>query len=248
MDLTYAREWPLDDIVIRSGGDGRTVEAYAAVFDTPTEIRDQHGHYMERVHRSAFNRAISHGIERVGVFYHHGMTLHGTPSDLGSVPIASPLEIRADHRGLLTVSRYNKSALADSVLESIRNGDIRGYSFKGRVYQSEPKTVTRTRPGEPLPTITRMELGLSEYGPTPSPAYAGAGIVAVRSMLATIPDERLLQLLRTLPSTPVDDEDPDDEDTATSTLEPGAEDPPQALRSAADTARRIRVAMLTRGM
>ena len=34
----------LDDIAIQRGGDGRTVEAYAAVFDTPTEIRDQHGH------------------------------------------------------------------------------------------------------------------------------------------------------------------------------------------------------------
>jgi hypothetical protein len=43
------------------------------------------------------------------------------------------------------------------------------------VYQSK-----RER-GERLPVITRTELGLREYGPTHSPAYEGAGIIAVRS-------------------------------------------------------------------
>ena len=42
MSMTYLRTWALDDIQIsRSHGDGRTVEAYAAVFDTPTEINDR---------------------------------------------------------------------------------------------------------------------------------------------------------------------------------------------------------------
>ena len=31
----------------RTGGDGRTVEAYAAVFDDPAEINDHEGHYIE---------------------------------------------------------------------------------------------------------------------------------------------------------------------------------------------------------
>jgi hypothetical protein len=85
----FARSFALDDIhILRAAdghGDGRTVEAYAAIFDTPTEITDQHGHYLEVIARTAFNRTISHGFDRVGVFYHHGLTLHGTPSDLGSV-------------------------------------------------------------------------------------------------------------------------------------------------------------------
>lgn len=182
----YARSWALDDIeILRAGkgGDGRTVEAYAAVFDTPTEITDQHGHYMEVISRSAFNRTISHGFDRVGVFYHHGLTLHGTPSDLGSVPIGSPVDIRVDGRGLRTVTRFNRSPLADSVLEAIRAGDIRGYSFRGAIFKSDPKRIARSRPGQALPTVTRMELGLTEYGPTPTPAYAGAGIEAVRSAI-----------------------------------------------------------------
>lgn len=238
--LRYERCWPLDDILIRSGGDGRTVEAYAAVFDVPSEIRDQHGHYLEVIDRKAFNRAISHGIERVGVFYHHGMTLHGTPSDLGSVPIGSPVDIRADAKGLRTVTRYNKSQLADSVLEAIRNNDIRGYSFRGRVFQSNPAKVPRARGGT-LPTITRTELGLSEYGPTPTPAYADAGILAVRSVQALAahfaalePQERSeLARLLAVPTPPDPDPTPAEPETppATPDVGPGTEDSPEIGRS-----------------
>src|SRR6266700_1443429 len=39
----YHRAATLEDISIRSSGDGRTVEAYAAVFDTPAEISDPDG-------------------------------------------------------------------------------------------------------------------------------------------------------------------------------------------------------------
>ena len=39
----FVRNYPLEDITIRSGGDGRTVEAYAAVFNVDTEIHDHQG-------------------------------------------------------------------------------------------------------------------------------------------------------------------------------------------------------------
>lgn len=234
--LRYDRSWALDDIAIRSGGDGRTVEAYAAVFDTPSEIKDQHGHYMEVIHRSAFNRAISHGIERIGVFYHHGMDLHGTPAQgPGSVPIGAPVDVRPDGKGLRTVTRYNQGAFADSILEAIRNNAIRGYSFRGRIFQSNPSRVPSLKRDGSLPTITRTELGLSEYGPTPTPAYVDAGILAVRSVpavaaqLASLdPDERA-ELIRMLAvSTPTD---PETDDTATPDVGPGAEDSPEVRRS-----------------
>jgi len=185
----YARSWALDGIeILRSGkgGDGRTVEAYATPFDVLTEISDRHGHYNERIHRSAFDRQLGRGLAGIGVYYHHGLTLHGTPSDLGSVPIGSPVEIRPDGRGLRTVTRYNTTPLADAVLAAIDNGDIRGYSFRGPIYKSNPERIPKARPGasgSALPTVTRMALGLIEYGPTPTPAYADASIVAVRSMI-----------------------------------------------------------------
>jgi HK97 family phage prohead protease len=249
----YERTFALDDIVIRSGGGGRTVEAYATPFDTPTEIHDQHGDYIETVARTAFNRTLSHGIERVGVYYHHGMTLHGTPSDLGSVPVARPLEIQPDGRGLRTVSRYNKSALADAVLEAIRNGDVRGYSFRGRIYRSNPDRVPRVPRGGQLPVITRVELGLSEYGPTPTPYYDGAAIVAVRSagQLAAdidhLPADARRELIRIL-SAPTPAVVPDAL-SATPTPGPGAADPHQVHSGRLDIRRaRLRMEALRLGV
>lgn len=245
----YARSWALDDIEISRSGDGRTVEAYAAVFDTPAEIHDQHGHYIEVIDRSAFNRTLSHGIERVGVFYHHGLTLHGTPSDLGSVPIGSPVEIRPDGRGLRTVSRFNRSALADAALEAIRAGDISGYSFRGRIFRSNPERIPRARSGD-LPTVTRHELGLAEYGPTPTPAYAEAGILAVRSTeqlaadLAQLDEEARAELIRMLAATPQDPAEP-----ATPTPGPGDVDAPRVHAIDISAVRRkARVGAILRGM
>jgi HK97 family phage prohead protease len=249
----FERVFALDAIEITRSGDGRTVEAYAAVFDQPAEVLDTHGHYMEVISPGAFDKTIAERGTRVGVFYNHGMTVHGTPSDLGSVPIGSPREIVADGRGLRTITRYNRSALADSVLEAIRNGDIRGQSFRGRIFQSTPAgRAPRGRPGDPLPTITRTELGLREYGPTPEPVYVGAEILAVRSaaaaaqLLADLPADERAELLRMLASTtPTGPETP----PATPDTGAGAEGPHLVHPGRqADLVRRIRRAALVRGM
>lgn len=181
------RRIQLDDFEIKRTTAGREVTAYAAVFDEDAEIHDQHGHYVEGINRAAFNRTLSHGISRVGVFYNHGMDLSGRPNGLLSVPFATPLDIKPDGRGLLTRSLYNDGELADAVLAAWEGGQIKGQSFRGRVYQSR-KTGKVGR----LDRIERMELGLKEYGPTHSPAYEGAGLVAIRSQ------EDLAELIRSM--------------------------------------------------
>lgn len=272
----FDRTYILDDIQIQRSGDGRTVEAYAAMFNAPYEVRDQHGHYMEVIDRSAFNRTLSNGAGRNALcLYNHGMSVvDGKPDPMAQIPIGTPLEIRADDRGLLTVTRYNKGDYADRLLEAIRNGAIRSQSFRGRIMRSSPERVPlRSRTGA-LPTITRHELGLTDYGPTPIPVNAGAEIMAVRSLnelaqdFAALDDDGRLELLRTLgvDLDGVDDEgntsesNQDEEitaptagdDTPTSTeevVELGAEDPPvMALRSASHLTRRIRAAMILRGI
>lgn len=182
----YQRVFALDDISIRAGGDGRTVTAYAAVFDSPAHIVDQDGEYDEQIGRSAFDKTLQERAGRIGVFYNHARTLHGSPSERGSVPIGTPLEVRPDGRGLLTVTRYNKTALADDVLESIRNGDITGQSFTGRFIKSDPKgPYLPSRSGQRT-LVTRQEIALIEYGPTPIPAYADAEILGVRAADGTL--------------------------------------------------------------
>jgi phage head maturation protease len=126
-DLFDGRAYSLLDIHIRSGGDGRTVEAYAAVWDSPTQISDAHGDYMEEIDRRAFARTIAHrGDKPWPVLFNHGLTLHGTPSERGTMPIGVSVEPpRADARGLVTVSRYTPGDLADEALEAIRSEDGR---------------------------------------------------------------------------------------------------------------------------
>ncbi|MFG2515970.1 HK97 family phage prohead protease [Streptomyces sp. NPDC048584] len=247
MDDTFRRYFPLEDIRVRAGGDGRTVEAYAAVFDTPVEVHDQDGDYLEQIDRRAFDRTLqqlapagSRSTWRVGVFYNHGRTLWGTPSERGSMPIGTPVELKTDTRGLLTVTRYNKTELADEVLENIREGAITGQSFTGRIIRSDPGRPPRSgwradREGK-LRSVRRQEIALKEYGPTPFPVYQDAAVVGVRAeqvmtLLSELPvDERdkLATMLRT--GTPLD---PPPEGTpadppATGDPNPGAaaEDPP----------------------
>lgn len=186
--MLYDRAYPLDGIRILSRadgdyGDGRTVEAYAAVFNRKTEVKDVYGHYVEEINRSAFNRTLSHnGTSKTLVLYNHGNYL-GTnkPDSMAQIPIGKPLDIKPDNNGLMTITRYNKSEYADRILESIKNDEITGQSFQGQIYRSDPNRVPSARPGQPLPIIRRLELGLSNYGPTPSPVYTDPMIVAIRS-------------------------------------------------------------------
>ena len=208
----YVRSFPLEDIHIRSSGDGRTVEAYAAVFGVPAEVKDQDGHYMEEIDPVAFNRAISDAAPqgsrrdwRVGVFFNHGMTIHGTPAEAFSMPVGIPLEITADGHGVKTVTRYHRGDLEDKILERIAAGSLPGYSFTGHFRRSQP-LIPRGgfRPDRygKLPTVRRMESTFKEYGPTPFPIYEGAAVTGMRSDLLSAmvadPDVaiRMLTMLR----------------------------------------------------
>jgi HK97 family phage prohead protease len=188
--------------ITRTDRTGRTVTAYAAVFDQEAEIRDGHGHYVETIHRSAFNRSVSppRDIARIGVFYNHGYDLSGQPNMLGAVPIATPQEIRPDGKGLLTISRYNDSELSDAVLAAWEGGQITGQSFRGAVHKDR-----RVGKQGSLDVIERTELGLKEYGPTHAPAYVGAGLVAIRSQdeLAELVRSMITQMTGTPSASPV---------------------------------------------
>jgi HK97 family phage prohead protease len=190
----FMRLYPLEDIhIIRSeqGGDGRVVEAYAAVFGQEAEIHDHEGHYLEVIEPSAFNRAIDHASRARGgfagsvkVLWNHGRDLSGAPSDRFSMPIGVPVHIQAEARGVLTRTRYSETPLADEVLENIRNGSITAQSFVGPIMRSDPqlRRGDRYRPDSTggLRTVRRTELGLRDYGPVLWPAYSGAEILGVR--------------------------------------------------------------------
>ena len=192
------RTVPLLDYEIERSGDGRTVVAYAAAFNNLYEVRDGDGHYDEKINPVAFNQVLARAgsLASVQVHFNHGLTLWGTPSDRYSMPVGVPLEIKPDGRGLLTRTRYAKTELGDEILQLWEDGVIRGQSFRGPIFPHGQKRTERGPNGRPV--IERMKLGLREYGPTPNPANADAGLVAIRSQLLTQVGEMSLDERREL--------------------------------------------------
>jgi HK97 family phage prohead protease len=186
------RDYPLEDLhIVRSGdgGDGRTMEAFAAVFNTETYIEDHQGKYLEVIEPFAFNKRIADlkrsraGLGQVKVMFNHARDLQGNPEPRFMMPVATPVSIEATPRGLLTRSRFNGTPLAEEVLELVKSGSVTSMSFTGQIVRSDPqlKRGQRHQPGPSgLTVVRRQELGLKEFGPVLFAAYEDAGINGVR--------------------------------------------------------------------
>lgn len=224
------RAYPLEDISIRAEGDGRTVEAYAAIFDAPYEVHDWEGDYMERLNRACFDRSITNNLNRIQCLYNHGTTIYGTPSERCSMPLGFPVEIRAEKRGLFTVTRYAQTDLADEVLELIRAGAVRAQSFRGAILNSRDTGEMKNK----LPVKERLEIALHDYGPCTFAVNGAATIVGVRSQalveqLRDLDPEERDALLAEFSGTldPEKDQDPPDPE-GTPPADPSETDTPQA--------------------
>lgn len=190
------RAFAVEDLHVRSDGSGRVVEAYAAVFNSRTEIMDQDGHYNEELSPTSFDRTIQHKGIGFGVLFNHGKTIDGAPNPAATMPIGVPLEVRSDDRGVYTATRYLDNPLADQVLGAIKAGAIRAQSFSGRFTKSA-RSYPDGRSRGALPVITRHEVDMREYGPAVFAAYEAAAILGTRSAdlflrayLVTPPDQR----------------------------------------------------------
>jgi len=222
---------------------------------------------MERNAPGAFTQTIKHHAGRFPVIYHHGLTIAGTPSERGSVPIGVSSEVKVDKRGVLTVSEYGRSELADEVLEAIRLGAVTAQSYGGRFIKSSPRKPAGgfRRSATGLPEVTRLEIAMHEFGPPPFPAFAGAAITGIRTQqvlgaLLTVPAAQRADLLAQLDggvSTPSDDES-ETEPESTDPVSTPDDDPDGADQAeetpAGHSARaiplrtRIRAARIARGM
>jgi HK97 family phage prohead protease len=248
-----SRTYALDDLHVRSDGGGRVVEAYAATFGHRAEVMDQDGHYHEELSPGSFTTTIATRGTNFGVLFNHGRTIDGTPSDLGTLPIGVPLEVRADDHGVFTATRYLDNPLADQVLGAIKAGAIRAQSFSGR-FRKSTRTYPDGRGRQSLPLITRHEVEMREYGPAVFAAYEGAAIlgtradVFVRSLLAVPPQERL-QWLEQFEGLTTGDSRPGVSPPGTSTEAAAAGiEPKRSDRPTTSLRARIHAARVARGM
>jgi HK97 family phage prohead protease len=173
---------------------GRVVEGYAAVFSQPQEIHDKQGDYTEQIDPHAFDAALARMAARRGgigaavrVLFNHGKTIEGMPAPEFQKPIGRAQSVTPDTRGLLTRTEFNRTALAEEVLELIRSGSITGMSFQGNDLRSDPPLRGpgdryRRGAGGALTAVRRMMLSLFEYSPVVFEAYPGAEFLGVVRM------------------------------------------------------------------
>lgn len=163
----------------RASEDGRTLEGYAAVFDSPTRIRDMKGPFEETIRRGAFERSLS---QRMPILQWD----HGRDPAVGTAPIGDIQELREDDHGLFVRARMYDHPSTERVRLAIKGRQIRGMSFRFEVPDEAGEKWTH-RDGMDRRDI--LDADIHELGPVAFPAYRDTS-VTVRSLLNLIePDE-----------------------------------------------------------
>jgi HK97 family phage prohead protease len=182
VDFTLTRD--ADD-----DGDGLTLEGYAAVFNSPTEIEDRLGEYDEVILPGAFKRSINARTPAL-------MFNHGKSPLWHNMPIGKIQELREDARGLFVKARLSDNWLIAPIRDAIRDGAVEGMSFRFEVPEGKA-SETRQKSGRMLRSL--HEVKLHELGPVTFPAYSDTS-VALRSLQEIAPEVQV----RSTPEEPAD--------------------------------------------
>jgi HK97 family phage prohead protease len=178
-------------------GDGRTIDGYGAVFNSPTRIASWEGEFDELIAPGAFRKSLREGTPRMQFD-------HGHHPLLGSLPIGRWETVEEDERGLHVVGRLSDNWLVEPFRDAIRDGAVDGMSFRFSVVRDEwtdkdGKKVSESDleqllwygAGERGPlTRTLKEVRVSEVGPVTWPAYQDTS-VGVRSASTVVDLGRL---------------------------------------------------------
>lgn len=152
--------------------DGLTLEGYAAVFNTPTQIRDWEGDFEETILQGAFRRTLA---QRMPVL----MFNHGKHPLIGDMPLGVIRQAAEDSKGLYISARLTDNWLIQPVRDAIHDGGLHGMSFRFTV----PKGGDRWTDRNTKRSI--HDLDSKEMGPVVFPAYEPT-TVSVRSALDCI--------------------------------------------------------------
>ena len=153
------------DLEIRDGGDGRTICGIACPFDSPTNIRDMSGEYIEVFRQGAFAKTIQEqAAKRVKTFAKH---------DSRALPLGRADLLREDTQGLYAELRISDTTAGREALELVRDGalDALSIGFRPITHRGDPDSggvVERTE-------VALLEISLVDY-----PAYSDAVITGVR--------------------------------------------------------------------
>lgn len=161
-----------------ASSNGRELVGYAAVFNSPTKIRDLKGDFEETILPGAFTRSIA---ERTPVLQWD----HGRDPAVGTAPIGDIRELREDDRGLFVRAQLYDHPSTERVRLAIKGQSVKGMSFRFGI--PDGGEAWSHRDGMDRREI--RDADIHELGPVAFPAYNSTS-VSVRSLLAGLgPDE-----------------------------------------------------------
>lgn len=170
-----------------SASDGRTLEGYAAVFNTPSRIAARDGDFDEVIRHGAFTRSLA---KRTPVLQFE----HGRDPRVGAVPIGAIEDIGEDSQGLHVRAKLFDNPVVEPVRQAIAGKAIRGMSFRFMVPDGGD-TWTRRRDDVDLREVSQADT--AECGPVVFPAY-DTTTVSVRSLLSMLDPAEYESLVREL--------------------------------------------------
>lgn len=165
------------------GSDGLTIEGYGAVFNSPTRISGWEGDFEETIAPGAFRKSLR---ERSLLMQFD----HGQHPLLGSLPLGRWTVAEEDDRGLHLVGRLTDNWLVQPFRDAIRDGGVKGMSFRFAVVRDEWADAqgTRLKDHEVAEFLfgghqdrgpvrrTLREVKATEAGPVVHPAYEDTAV------------------------------------------------------------------------
>lgn len=214
MSEMLSRSVPFELRAAGEDGDGLTLDGYAAVFDTFTEINSWEGKFHEQVKRGAFRKSIT---ETTPVLQFD----HGRHPLVGSIPIGAIDTLREDKAGLHVRARLHDNWMVQPVRDAIASESITGMSFRFQVMKDEwrdtegkkltPAEVDRLMFAGERVERTLLEVKVAELGPVVFPAYTETSVgVRTRELAAALTDPEVrADLARILVGTPTTSSEPE---------------------------------------
>jgi len=178
--MTLDRCYYPSGLQLRDGGDGRTLVGPVLPWGVEARVLDRGRLVVE-----TFERGALHGTDpaRVPLTATH-------PRDAGTLPIGVTVELEERDDAAWGAWKVSKTALGDEVLELARDGVPLGLSVGfaevagGSRWSPDRHRVTRTRAALDHVAVVRV------------PAYAGAGVAAMRAALQPATTRLTLARLR----------------------------------------------------
>jgi HK97 family phage prohead protease len=152
--------------------DGRTLDGLAAPFDSPTEIRDAFGTFTEVIRPDSFTRTIAERGDRVKLLANH---------DRDQFPLGNIGRLWETGAGLMMSARVSNTTAGNDALELVADDVVRGLSIG---FQVVDQTWNADYSSRELTEVKLLEISL-----VTEPAYADAGVTAVRTRLDDLYDQ-----------------------------------------------------------